>query len=95
MPVEETLFLLGYLLGDEEGRAHARRIDRKVAALPGMTGLAVVENWLVKHDVLSPAPAPASVTTATPPTELSAWRSPTSLGTGDARDLAGAGSAAS
>jgi rubrerythrin len=52
MPTDETQFLLSHLLGDDEGREQARRIDRKVAALPGMAGLEIVESWLTKHAVL-------------------------------------------
>jgi hypothetical protein len=54
MPVEETQFLLTYLMGGSEGRELAQRIDRRVAALPGMQGLGVVETWLTKHGILGP-----------------------------------------
>jgi hypothetical protein len=43
MPVEETQFLLEYLMGGSAGRELARRIDRKVAGLPGMAGLEIVQ----------------------------------------------------
>ena len=52
MPAEETQFLLTHLMGGSEGRQVARRIDRRVAALPGMDGLGVVEAWLTKHGIL-------------------------------------------
>ncbi len=55
MPPEETQFLLTHLLGGTEGRDAAQRIDRKVAGLPGMVGLRIVEPWLVKHGVLPQA----------------------------------------
>jgi hypothetical protein len=46
MPAVETEFLLEYLMGGSEGRELARRIDRRVSALPGMRGLHVVERAL-------------------------------------------------
>jgi hypothetical protein len=57
MPEEETTFLLGYLLGDEAGRAHADRIDRRVRALPGLDGLSIVSDAMDR--VLGPVPARA------------------------------------
>jgi hypothetical protein len=63
MPAEETRFLLEYLLGGDQGRALARRIDRRVAALPGMQGLRVVEATLTKRGI-SDSYAPARL----PPT---------------------------
>jgi hypothetical protein len=56
MPEEETTFLLGYLLGDETGRAHADRIDRRVRALPGLDGLTIVSDAMDR--LLGPVPAP-------------------------------------
>lgn len=52
MPEAETAFLLGYLMGDAEGRGHAQRIDRRVAALPGLAGLTIVQDAL---DEVAPA----------------------------------------
>jgi hypothetical protein len=43
MPAEEVDFLAEYLLGDESGRAAARRIDRQIDRLPGLSGLHLVE----------------------------------------------------
>jgi hypothetical protein len=43
MPDEEVDFLAGYLLGDEAGQAAARRIDRHIDRLPGLSGLHLVE----------------------------------------------------
>jgi hypothetical protein len=43
MPDREVGFLVRYLFGDEDGRAVARRIDRHVDRLPGLSGLALVE----------------------------------------------------
>jgi hypothetical protein len=51
MPVEETNFLLEYLLGGSQGHELARRIDRRVSALPGMAGLRVVETSLTKRGI--------------------------------------------
>ncbi len=39
MPAEETRFLMDWLMGGDEGRESARRIDRHVHALPGLDGL--------------------------------------------------------
>lgn len=44
MPAEEVRFLVGYLFDGEEGAAVARRIDRRVDALPGLAGLHLVES---------------------------------------------------
>ncbi len=43
MPDEEVDFLAGYHLGDEAGQAAARRIDRHIDRLPGLSGLHLVE----------------------------------------------------
>lgn len=58
MPEQETTFLLGYLLGDEAGRAHADRIDRRVRALPGLDGLSIVRDAMDR--LLGPAPVRAT-----------------------------------
>jgi hypothetical protein len=58
MPEAETTFLLGYLLGDEAGRAHADRIDRRVRALPGLDGLSIVTDAMDR--LLGPAPVRAA-----------------------------------
>ena len=42
MPEQETVFLLDHLLGDEVGRQHVARLDRRVGALPGLGGLTIV-----------------------------------------------------
>jgi len=42
MPAAETRFLTGYLFGDSEGVAAARRIDRRVDRLPGLAGLQLI-----------------------------------------------------
>lgn len=51
MPEEETQFLLEYLMGGSAGRELARRIDRKVAGLPGMQGLEIVQAALDKRGI--------------------------------------------
>lgn len=58
MPEVETTFLLGYLLGDEAGRVHADRIDRRVRALPGLDGLSIVSDAMDR--ILGPAPVHAA-----------------------------------
>jgi hypothetical protein len=94
MPAEETRFLLTHLLGDEPGREIARRIDRKVAGLPGMEGLGIVERWLVQHRILPAAPAAPASLPAHPALVPSGWASPAAR-PGGTRSLAGAGSPAS
>lgn len=44
MPRAETEHLITYLFGDDEGAAMARRIDRRIDRLPGLAGLALVDN---------------------------------------------------
>ncbi|MDX6300526.1 MAG: hypothetical protein QOF53_1740 [Nocardioidaceae bacterium] len=70
MPVEETQFLLEYLMGGTTGREFARRIDRKVAGLPGMAGLEVVQAALDARGIPAtdgdvPVPAPIRPTPRT------------------------------
>lgn len=42
MPRAEVAFLIDYLFGDDDGRAMAERIERRVDRLPGMNGLALI-----------------------------------------------------
>ncbi len=42
VPDDEVAFLRGYLFGDDDGRALAERIDRRVDRLPGLAGLNLV-----------------------------------------------------
>jgi hypothetical protein len=42
MPAGETCHLVTHLFGDAEGAAAVERIDRRIASLPGLDGLAVV-----------------------------------------------------
>lgn len=43
MPSSETRFVINCLFASAEGRAAVQRIDRRVAALPGLHGLRIVE----------------------------------------------------
>ena len=43
MPHEETVHLITYLFGDDEGAEMARRIDRRIDRLPGLSGLALID----------------------------------------------------
>ena len=52
MPAEETTFVIAHLLGGDEGRAMAQRIDRRVDRLPGLEGLRLVEGAV--EDALTP-----------------------------------------
>jgi hypothetical protein len=42
-PPEETDFVISYLFGSDEGTAAAARIDRRIAKLPGLSGLQLVQ----------------------------------------------------
>lgn len=43
MPDDEVTFVANHLLGGDEGRVFAQRIDRRIDALPGLEGLRLVE----------------------------------------------------
>jgi hypothetical protein len=43
VPDGEVTFLRGYLFGDDDGRAVAERIDRRIDRLPGLAGLDLVQ----------------------------------------------------
>jgi hypothetical protein len=58
MPEAEVGFLADYLLGDEQGREAARRIDRQIDRLPGLAGLQLVER--ATHRPVSVGSAEAS-----------------------------------
>jgi hypothetical protein len=45
-PQEETDFVIGWLFGDEEGRASAMEIDRTMAELPGFEGTRLARDAL-------------------------------------------------
>jgi hypothetical protein len=59
---EELRFLAGYLFGDEEGRAAARKIDETIRRLPGFSTVRLVEHWIDSFGRARPAlgPAPAA-----------------------------------
>jgi len=42
MPATETRFITDYLFGDDDGREVARRLDARIARLPGLDGLTLV-----------------------------------------------------
>jgi hypothetical protein len=44
MPKAETDFVIQYLFGDDDGRATAQRIDRRVGRFPGLGGLQLVQD---------------------------------------------------
>jgi hypothetical protein len=44
MPPEEVSFLARHLFGDEAGREAARRVDRQIDRLPGLSGLNLLES---------------------------------------------------
>jgi hypothetical protein len=43
MPHAETVHLITYLFGDDDGADMARRIDRRIDRLPGLAGLGLVD----------------------------------------------------
>ncbi|WP_407563907.1 ferritin-like domain-containing protein [Streptomyces sp. 184] len=56
-PEEETRFVLRHLLGDEAGAKAIRQIDEKVAKLPGMAGLTLVERGVARFGTGARTPA--------------------------------------
>jgi hypothetical protein len=48
-PAEETRFLARYLLGGEDGRAAARKVDETIRRLPGFAGAPLLEAWTVRE----------------------------------------------
>jgi hypothetical protein len=51
MPLAETKHLISSLFGDDEGRAVAERIDRRIDALPGLAGLGLMDRALARYAV--------------------------------------------
>ena len=49
MPLHETRHLVRTLFGDTDGRAVAARVDRRVDALPGLAGLALMDGAIAKY----------------------------------------------
>jgi hypothetical protein len=58
---EELRFLAGFLFGDEEGRAAARKIDETIRRLPGFSSVRLVEHWIDSFRSTRPALTPAPV----------------------------------
>jgi hypothetical protein len=54
MPGSETVHLITYLFGDDEGAEMARRIDRRIDRLPGLAGLGLVDR--ARRDYAAPEP---------------------------------------
>ena len=52
---EELGFLAGYLFGDEEGRAAARKVDETIRRLPGFATVRLVEHWIDSFKSARPA----------------------------------------
>ena len=55
MPEPEVAHLIGYLFGDEEGRAVAARIDRRIDRLPGLAGLHLATKARDNYAAVSPS----------------------------------------
>jgi len=58
MPPAELSFLIRYLFADDDGRAIADRIDRRVQRLPGLDGLTIVADARCKELGLPPPVRP-------------------------------------
>jgi hypothetical protein len=50
-PAPETAFVLRYLLGGRDGSRLVERIDAKIDALPGLSGLHLVRRSVGKYGV--------------------------------------------
>jgi hypothetical protein len=48
-PDAEMVFMAGYLFGDEEGRAAARKVDETIRKLPGFEDVGLLEHWMGRH----------------------------------------------
>lgn len=68
MPLEETDFLLSYLMGGDSSGNFAERIDSHVDRLPGLDGLNLVQNALTK--ILDRAEACGTATVAREPVSV-------------------------
>lgn len=51
MPEDEVVFMLTYLMGGAAGRAQARKIDQKIASLPGLEELHLIEQALDERGI--------------------------------------------
>ncbi|HLH29294.1 MAG TPA: hypothetical protein VKW77_10275 [Acidimicrobiales bacterium] len=56
MPKSETAHLADYLFADADGRATARRLDRRIDRLPGLEGLHLVERAAREHRAIPERP---------------------------------------
>jgi hypothetical protein len=68
MPRTETAHLITYLFGDDEGAAMARRIDRRIDRLPGLVGLALVDN--ARRDATAGSATAGAPTDAVPHVDI-------------------------
>jgi hypothetical protein len=48
-PAGETRFLARWLLGDDDGRAAARKVDATIRRLPGFGDVALLEAWIARR----------------------------------------------
>jgi hypothetical protein len=53
MPRSEVRFLINYPFGDNDGLVAAERIDRRLAALPGLEGLSLVRGVVEEFAAIS------------------------------------------
>lgn len=53
-PRRETRFVAGYLFGDAEGRAAARRVDDTIRRLPGFADAELLEAWIARNPTGTP-----------------------------------------
>jgi hypothetical protein len=53
-PAAEVRALAALLFAGDEGRAAARRVDRRIRSLPGMTDLPLLEAWLARAEASFP-----------------------------------------
>lgn len=51
MPDEEVRHVMGHIMGGPEGLVAVRKIDKNISRLPGMEGLTIVEDALVKRGI--------------------------------------------
>lgn len=94
MPAAEVDFLVRYLFGDADGLQVARRIDRRIDALPGQAGLHLVERAVAGATTIAPCSAdddsPRASSGPWPPASTRAGRSSPASTTGFASRPAGA-----
>jgi len=59
MPARETRFVIDHLFGGDDGLVIARRIDRRIDALPGLSGLGLIEGATTGRPIESVTGPPA------------------------------------